>query len=162
MIFVTVGTQLPFDRLIRAVDVVLTENPSDALFQIGAGEYEPRNGSWRRVLTPPEFKAAMATASVVISHAGIGAILSSRKWGLPVILLPRRLDKGEHRNDHQTATAHSLGHLSGVHVAWDETELSALLSSPLAPPLQSADDASRQRLKTALGTLIRASARTKT
>lgn len=159
VIFVTVGTQLPFDRLIRAVDDTLDATPTlgEALFQIGKGGYEPRNGHWQRVLTPPEFKAVMTKATVVISHAGIGTILSSRKYGLPVVMMPRRADMSEHRNDHQTATARSLGHLSGVYVAWDEVELVRLLASPLTPPSRAADNASRQRLKDALAGMIRAS-----
>lgn len=162
MIFVTVGTQLPFDRLIRAVDDALAAAPGEALFQIGKGSYEPRNGRWQRTLAPAEFKAAMTDARVVISHAGIGTILSSRRYGLPLVLMPRKAELGEHRNDHQTATARSLGHLSGVHIAWDAAELATLLARPsLAPPSQATDDASRQRLKTTLAGLIRAGTRTR-
>jgi UDP-N-acetylglucosamine transferase subunit ALG13 len=149
LILVTVGTQLPFDRLIRAVDAILDARPGLALFQI--------NGRWQRVLAPAEFKAAMTEADVVVSHAGIGTILSSRKYGLPAVLMPRLKALSEHRNDHQTATAHSLSHLSGVYVAWNEAELATILAETLAPPSNTADNAPRQQLMATLTALISAS-----
>jgi UDP-N-acetylglucosamine transferase subunit ALG13 len=157
LILVTVGTQLPFDRLIQAVDAMLDARPGTALFQIGNGSYEPRNGRWQRVLAPAEFKAAMTEADVVVSHAGIGTILSSRKYGLPAVLMPRLKTLGEHRNDHQTATAHSLSHLSGIYVAWNEAELVTILAETLAPPSNTADNAPRQKLMATLAALISAS-----
>jgi UDP-N-acetylglucosamine transferase subunit ALG13 len=157
LILVTVGTQLPFERLIRAVDAMLDARPGQALFQIGNGNYEPRNGRWQRVLAPAEFNAAMTEADVVVSHAGIGTILSSRKYGLPAVLMPRLQTLGEHRNDHQTATARSLSHLSGVYVAWNESELVTILTEKLAPPSNAANSAPRQQLMATLTALISAS-----
>ena len=43
--------------------------------------------------------------------------------GIPIIVMPRRADLGEQRNDHQLATAHRFGELALVHVATDERTL---------------------------------------
>jgi len=45
MIFLTVGTQFPFDRLVRAVDSIIDKGLiSETLFaQIGESSYKPRN-----------------------------------------------------------------------------------------------------------------------
>ncbi|MGO7205561.1 glucuronosyltransferase, partial [Rhizobium ruizarguesonis] len=43
MILVTVGTQLPFDRLVKAVDTFATELSKPVLAQIGRGSYTPQN-----------------------------------------------------------------------------------------------------------------------
>lgn len=48
MIFVTVGNLDPFDRLIRAFDEWLAEQPGpvEAIAQIGMGTYRPQHCRW--------------------------------------------------------------------------------------------------------------------
>ena len=49
MIFATVGTQLPFDRLIVALDQWAASSPDVEVFaQIGRGEYRPGPITWTR------------------------------------------------------------------------------------------------------------------
>jgi UDP-N-acetylglucosamine transferase subunit ALG13 len=57
----------------------------------------------------------------------MGTILSALELGKPLLIMPRRVELGEHRNDHQLATAHRLADLGRVNVAFDETELAAKL-----------------------------------
>ena len=60
--------------------------------------------------------------------------------------MPRLAQLGEHRNDHQRATAERFGQRAGVYLAWEETDLpnaidAALENPALGPDLQpSADD----------------------
>lgn len=133
MIFVTVGTQLPFPRLIDALaDLAPTLN-EPIIAQTGP-DSQPRPGiDLRPTLPPAEFGQLFAEARVVVAHAGIGTILSARKFGRPLIVLPRRCDLGEHRNDHQLATARQVEHLPGIHVAWETADLAALLARPDLP-----------------------------
>lgn len=130
MIFATVGTQLPFPRLIEALNTLAPELDDDIIAQVGASE-----GTWpaldvRRTLTPAEFETAFTTARVVVAHAGIGTILSAKRWAKPLIILPRRHALDEHRNDHQLATARQVEKLPGIHVAWEEDDLKPLLTAP--------------------------------
>jgi UDP-N-acetylglucosamine transferase subunit ALG13 len=69
----------------------------------------------------------MAAADAIVAHAGIGTILTALELGKPVLVMPRRAKFGEHRNDHQLATARRFAELGRVSVAFDETELSARL-----------------------------------
>jgi UDP-N-acetylglucosamine transferase subunit ALG13 len=75
------------------------------------------------MLEPKEFYETLVSASLVISHAGMGSIISAIELGKPIIVVPRQAALGEHRNDHQLATARSLRKSSRVTVALDETEL---------------------------------------
>ena len=53
MIFVTVGAQMAFDRLIRGVDQWARERGRDDVFaQIGPAEYEPSSVRFVRNLSP--------------------------------------------------------------------------------------------------------------
>ncbi len=78
-------------------------------------------------LDPDEFSSRLATAEAVIAHAGMGTILSALTLEKPILVMPRRADLGEQRNDHQLATLQKLAELGVVTPAWDEEELRARL-----------------------------------
>jgi UDP-N-acetylglucosamine transferase subunit ALG13 len=124
VIFVTVGTQLPFDRLIRAVDHWAGAAAGREVFaQIGPARFEPRHIEHARFISPQMCNERMLAATAMVAHAGMGTILSALELGKPLLIMPRRAELGEHRNDHQLATAHRLADLGRVNVAFDETEL---------------------------------------
>lgn len=124
MIFVTVGTQLPFDRLVATVDRWAGEHPGCHVFaQIGPTNLRPRHIEWRDFISPAECQQRIRDASVVVGHAGMGTILSALELGTPVLVMPRRATLAEHRNDHQLATARWLAPIGDVSVAVDEAEL---------------------------------------
>lgn len=135
MIFLTVGTQLPFDRLARAVDEWAGANTDTGVFgQIGNPDrngYLPHNFNWRANLTPTEFDDAVGNCSLIVAHAGMGSILSALRSRKPIIVLPRLAAMGEHRSDHQVATAKRMGGRRGVHVAWEEDALAPLIDRVL-------------------------------
>lgn len=129
MIFVTVGTQLAFPRLLEEMDTLAMGIDEDVIAQCG-----PVKGPWNnltamRDMPPAEFQKNFEQARIVVSHAGIGTILSAKNIGKPLIVLPRRHEFGEHRNDHQMATARYVQNLKGVHVAWNADDLKALIEA---------------------------------
>lgn len=129
MIFVVVGTQLPFDRLVQAVDAWAGEAPrGEILAQVADGTYSPKHIRWERTIAPQEFRACIEQAHLIVAHAGMGTILSALELGKPVIVLPRQARYGEHRNDHQLATAAKFGSRQMVQVAQDETQLREMLN----------------------------------
>lgn len=128
MIFVSVGSDLPFDRMVKVVDAWAAENRrSDVFAQIGKTEWRPQTIAFQPFLTPGEFAAKMDAATVVISHAGMGNILTSLRQEKPILVMPRRASLGEHRNEHQLATARHLSDMGKVTVAMDEAELRSWL-----------------------------------
>ncbi|APX66043.1 glycosyltransferase [Sphingomonas sp. gentR] len=156
MIFVTVGTQLPFDRLIEAIDTIAPSLGEPVFAQTGASTYTPRNIEWSARIRPIEVDAYFAKARVVVAHAGIGTILTCQRVGRPVILFPRLVAHGEHRNDHQMATVGQLEGRPGLYVARTGEELHALLAQDLAPPPGTdVVPEGRQRLMQHLDSVIR-------
>ena len=128
MIFVTVGTQLPFDRLISAVDEWAGVQRGRQVFaQVGPTELEPRYIEHQSFVSPSECRERMVGAKAIVAHAGMGTILGALELGKPVLVLPRRAALGEHRNDHQLATARRFRELGKVTTAFDENELSVKL-----------------------------------
>lgn len=128
MIFVTVGHQMPFDRLVRAVDEWAANAGRDDVFaQIGETDYRPRHIEHAPKIEPAEFRRRMAEADTVVSHAGMGTILTALELGTPILVVPRLGRLMETRNDHQVATAQRFKLLGKVEVAMDETELPGAL-----------------------------------
>jgi exopolysaccharide biosynthesis glucuronosyltransferase PssE len=129
MIFVTVGHQMPFDRMIRAIDEWAFENNRDDIFaQIGTTEFEPSRIRWSPTVHPEEFRKMIAEAEVVVAHAGMGTILTAFELGTPILVMPRRGAFQETRNDHQVATAKRFLEMGRLSVAMDEHELVEMLS----------------------------------
>lgn len=105
MIFFTVGTQLPFDRLTKLVDEFCNMCPEETVFgQIGNGNYQPKNFEFVNHLGISEFDQKFSDAEIIISHAGMGTIISSLVEGKPIVVTPRVAALGEHRNEHQIST----------------------------------------------------------
>lgn len=124
MIFVTVGTDLPFDRMMRVVDQWVGETGrSDVFAQIGETEWRPKHMAYSKFLEPPEFVQRFSTADAIVSHAGMGTILSALRYQKPILVMPRRASLGEQRNEHQLATARHLFELGKINVAFDDAEL---------------------------------------
>lgn len=123
MIFVTVGEQLPFDRLIRAMDRWAGQRQQKVFAQIGRSAYRPSQIEYKEFLEQGEFRQRLQEAQLVVAHAGMGTIISALETGTPIIVMPRRAALGEHRNDHQIATARRFLALHYVAVAFDENEL---------------------------------------
>jgi UDP-N-acetylglucosamine transferase subunit ALG13 len=124
LIFVTVGAQMPFDRMVGAVDRWAQAcGRDDVLAQIGPTRWRPAHIRWASFLEPSSFRAHVDSASLVVAHAGMGSILTALELGKPIVVMPRRGDLRETRNDHQFATARQLLAQGRVQVAFDEDEL---------------------------------------
>ncbi len=156
MIFVTVGTQLGFDRLVSAMDEWAAANPSTEVFiQIGAGAYRPLHCRFVEYTPQSQWEELFVAAERVVSHAGMGTILKSLDWGKPLIVMPRLAAQGEHRNDHQLATAKRFASFENVTVVSNAEELAAALDAPV-PVLTPAQESTTNPRLAALLQEIRA------
>lgn len=135
LIFLTIGTQLPFDRLVEALDSIACDLDEEIFAQIGQAKYRPKNFDAVKTLSPTEFKKTFENARVVVAHAGIGTVLSGKKLRKPLVLMARQSKLGEHRNDHQNATAKQLRSVSGVYLFENATQLKEHLIQPSLIPM---------------------------
>lgn len=132
MIFVTVGEQLPFDRLVCAMDRWATNNPYEIFAQVGRSDYKPTHIRYKDFLDQDEFMQCLREARLVVAHAGMGTIISALEMEKPILVIPRKSSLGEHRNDHQLATAKRFSALGFVEVVHDEQELGAKINEMMA------------------------------
>jgi UDP-N-acetylglucosamine transferase subunit ALG13 len=152
MIFVTTGTQIPFDRFIRAVDEIMEWMDEPVIVQALKSDYQPRNFEMVDFIPPDEFNKIMTEARLIVGHAGMGSILSALEYEKAIIIFPRLASLGEHRNDHQMATAMKMNELGYVHVAYDQKQLKDLMLMNDLKPLKNIRGSSETRLtKSILG-----------
>ena len=135
MIFVTIGTQIPFDRLIEMLDRIAPELDEEIYAQALRGKYKPKHFKLIDFIEPDEFEKEFAQARLIVAHAGMGTILSALRNSKPLIIVPRIASLGEHRNEHQLATAEKMKEAGWVYVANTKEELSELLQMPDLHPL---------------------------
>lgn len=128
MILVTVGTQLPFDRLVGAVaQWARVQQRHDVVFQTASGAVSLEGFRHERFFPAAEMAELMQRADLVVAHAGMGTILTCLGLGRPLVAMPRIASQGEHRNDHQVATARKFEDRPGVFIAWHESQLPDLI-----------------------------------
>ncbi|AXR06865.1 glycosyltransferase [Salinimonas sediminis] len=127
MLFLTIGTQLPFDRLVGMVDKVNSELQLEIEAQVGNSKISANNLKTVSLLPPDEMDNKLDSCEVIISHAGMGTIITAIKRSKPIIIVPRVAALGEHRNDHQKDTVDSFRGVSGVYVAESYEELKELI-----------------------------------
>jgi UDP-N-acetylglucosamine transferase subunit ALG13 len=121
MIFVTVGHQMPFDRLVRLVDQWAGEHPEAAIYaQIGETDYRPRYIDYSQLMSREAFDAKLRGSDAVIAHAGTGTIIQTLLQQKPMLVLPRLSRFAETRNDHQVATARHFAAQGLVDAAFDD------------------------------------------
>ena len=127
-LFVTVGAQMPFDRLIEAMEAWAAQHPEDEVFaQVGDSSFVGTASETERFLSPEAFAEACEGADAIVGHAGTGTLFAALERGKPLLVMPRRAALRETRNDHQVATAKQFQNHDGVFVAWQASELDAQL-----------------------------------
>jgi UDP-N-acetylglucosamine transferase subunit ALG13 len=122
MIFLTVGTQFPFDRLVCAIDRIVGDGLiCEKLFaQIGESSYRPRNFESVASLEKEMFDKYVKQASGIISHAGMGTITIALSNHKPLLVMPRLKRYHEVVNNHQVAIAKKFSELGYILVAYDK------------------------------------------
>lgn len=101
-IFVMFGTQdKRFDRLMDAIMKSNLINNHDIYMQLGYTNGVYQNVHYQQYYTEEELLKQIELADVIITHAGVGSIVSCLKLNKPTIVVPRLGKYKEQNNDHQ-------------------------------------------------------------
>lgn len=130
MIFAVAGTQLPFSRMMTALDAIAGRTGIDVIAQTADPAFVAQAMDARAFIPPAEFNRLFAEAELVVAHAGMGVIIEAAGQKKPLILMGRKAALGEHRNDHQLATVRRFTGMPGLAVVEDEAELEAAIAAP--------------------------------
>src|SRR5581483_10386184 len=103
LLFATVGVTFPFDRLVEMVAKLKEEGEiyEDVVFQTGIGGLAPPGLPSFETLPYEQVKSYLREADIVVCHGGTGSVITALREGCRTIVVPRRLEKGEHYDNHQ-------------------------------------------------------------
>lgn len=117
----SLGTELwPFDR---AADRMLTLLPeADIVWQTGVTEVVRDGRRLDQWVPAKDLYRAFAESDVVVTHAGVGSVLSALNQGKVPVILPRRAEHREMVDDHQLEFAEMID-ARGLAVSVDPADL---------------------------------------
>ena len=120
MILVMLGTQNnSFERLLKKMDELIEKKIIDekVIVQSGYTNYESNNMRIFDLIPQEELERYQEQADLIITHGGVGSIVSSIKKGKKVIAVPRLRRYHEHVNDHQKQIVEAFdkkGYIIGI------------------------------------------------
>lgn len=104
MILVTLGTQdKPFNRLLERIEEQIEKGniKEKVVVQAGFTKFDSKHMKIFDLVDRDEFKELITKCDLLITHGGVGSILTGLKNNKKVIVCPRLSKYGEHMNDHQ-------------------------------------------------------------
>jgi UDP-N-acetylglucosamine transferase subunit ALG13 len=126
VILVTVGSSgVAFDRLLEQIETLDVDE--EILVQHGPSRITPRNARCVPFLHFTELEGAIASARLVVTHAGVGSVLLTLMNGKQPIVVPREHRFGEVVDDHQVHLAERLAREGLVKLVRDADQLQAAL-----------------------------------
>ena len=109
MIFVTLGTQkFQMNRLIESVDRIAPGLEEDIFIQTGHSTLIPHNCQHSAFVATEQFNHMIQECSMLITHAGVGTIMTAITNAKPVIVVPRLEKYNEHVDNHQREIAQAF------------------------------------------------------
>lgn len=111
MIYITLGTQSnDFSRCLKEFEKVVAKYKikEEIVAQTGYTKYTPKNFRCMDFVPETDYQKYINDASVIISHAGSGALFSAIAKHKKIIAVARLAKYGEMVNDHQTELTRKL------------------------------------------------------
>ena len=121
MILVMLGTQNnSFHRLLEEVQKNIDNGniKEEVIVQNGYTKFDSKQMKLIKEIPQDEFNKLIDQANLVITHGGVGSIITAITKGKKVIAIPRLKKYNEHVNDHQIEIIDSFnekGYIIGIH-----------------------------------------------
>jgi rhamnosyl/mannosyltransferase len=128
-ILVTIGTFVPFDRMVQEVDRLCEHKIIDqkVIAQVGPSNYQPRHMEYFNQCSYEKLNALMEESDIVICHGGSGSLLGALKAGCRIVALPRLQEHGEVYDNHQFQIIRALERRGLIEAAYRADEIAPAL-----------------------------------
>lgn len=120
MILVMLGTQKnSFNRLLEEIQKCIEEHSINekVIVQAGDTKFESKDMEIFKLIPNGKLRKLIKEADLIITHGGVGSIVTCLKEGKKIIAVPRYHEYGEHVNDHQlqiVQTFDGQGFIKGI------------------------------------------------
>ena len=129
LIFVSVGTQIPFDRLLKSVErqIEIGNIREEVIVQAGVTSFKSDKMKIINFIPLDEFNKIINKAKLIICHGGVGTITDGLKNGKTIIACPRLKKYNEAKNDHQIQIIENFGKMGFIIPLLDPDDLGVAL-----------------------------------
>lgn len=150
MIFITLGTQkFQLNRLLREMDRLCGSGKivDEVFAQKGYSDYQPLHFECIDFIDKDEFDRKIMESRLVITHSGVGSIITAIQSRKPVIVYPRLSKYKEHVDDHQLEIAEAFKKKNYVLCCNDGDDLYELVNKALKHSFNVYDSSTENILK---------------
>lgn len=130
MILVTLGTQdKSFKRILEAIEKQIVSGviKERVVVQAGFTKYESKNMEIFDYIDRERFANLLGEADLIITHGGVGTIMTALSSRKKIIAVARLSEYGEHHNDHQTQILESFEELGYLYYLRDFSQLAVYI-----------------------------------
>jgi UDP-N-acetylglucosamine transferase subunit ALG13 len=120
MIFVLLGTQdSPFLRILKETEKAIKElDLKEKVYaQVGETVFSSKLIKTKAYFTSEEYENLMDKARVIITHGGAGILFQAIHLEKKIIAMPRKMQLGEHNDNHQNELVKKLSELGYIYEA---------------------------------------------
>ena len=148
------GTQ-SFRRLLDAVAAISKRLPQPVVVQHGVADFAHSGCELHAYVDREEFGRLLASARLVICHAGSGCVIEALRAGRIPVVMPRRKAHGEVVDDHQVEFARLLAEAGRVVVVEGAEQIEQAAARALQMQADRRDASSEPPLVAALRAVLR-------
>lgn len=130
MILITLGTQdKEFTRLLDAVQKEIDKgNIKDkVVVQAGHTKYESKDMEIFDLIDREKFSELISKCDLLITHGGVGSIITGLQNDKKVIVAPRLAKYNEHMNDHQIQITENFSRMKYILPLYENDDLGKVL-----------------------------------
>lgn len=138
MILVLLGTQNnSFYRLLEEIEKNIKDGTINekVIVQAGYTKFQSQNMEIFDLISKEKLEQFQSQADLIITHGGVGSIITSIRKGKKVIAVPRMHEYGEHVNNHQVEIIENFnkqGYIIGIKKV-DELKYAIIKSKEFKP-----------------------------
>lgn len=130
MILITLGTQdKQFTRLLDAVQKEIDKGTikDKVVVQAGHTKYDSRSMEIFDLIDRDKFSSLISECDVLITHGGVGSIITGLQNNKKVIVAPRLAKFNEHMNDHQIQITNNFASAGYILPLYENDDLGEVL-----------------------------------
>lgn len=157
--FVSVGNaSQPFVRLLSEVGALALALPQPIIVQHGNTPFQSAVCRAIPFVGMTEYEQFVVSAELLILHAGAGSVIHAVRAGKVPVVMPRRMEFGEHVDNHQIEFAQALANAGRVVVATDPQQLSEAAARALVMQREASRGANASAMLAMIGEALDAHA----
>lgn len=91
----------------------------DVIIQTGYTQYIPKKCKWFKFVSQKKFENLCKKSDIIITHGGVGSIMTPLKFNKTTIAVPRLKEFNEHTDNHQLQIVKELEKMGKIIAVYD-------------------------------------------